>query len=46
MLLNEYPDEHDETDTKLFYLKEINDYISSGRLKKFINAKDYIDPKQ
>lgn len=38
LFLNEFPDQHDETDTKLFYLKEINNYIGSGRLKKFINS--------
>ena len=40
LLLNEYPEEHDEMDTKLFYLKEINDYISKGRLQKFMNSEE------
>jgi hypothetical protein len=40
LLLNEYPDEHDEMDTKLFYLKEINDYIGKGRLQKFLSSDD------
>ncbi|CAI2365299.1 unnamed protein product [Moneuplotes crassus] len=38
LLLNEYPEEHDEMDTKLFYLREINNYIRKGRLQKFINS--------
>lgn len=46
LLLNEYPDEHDEMDTKLFYLKEINDYIGKGKLKKFLSSEDIHSYKQ
>jgi hypothetical protein len=40
LLLNEYPEEHDLMDTKLFYLKEINDYIEKGKLSKAIHLED------
>lgn len=42
LLLNEHPEDHDEMDTKLFYLKEINDYISKGRLQKFMNTDEIL----
>lgn len=42
LFLNEYPEQHDETDTKLFYLKEINNYISSGKLKKYLNSDEIL----
>jgi len=45
MLLNEYPGEHDKMDTKLFYLKEINDYISKGRLQKFLSCDNIINQR-
>lgn len=43
LLGTEFPNENNDIETKLFYLKEINDYIGKGKLQKIMNSDEIFE---